>query len=257
MTPKEKTTLNGGLYQARKFAELAGVTVRTLHHYDRLGLLKPSGRTTAGYRLYSERELVRLQQIATLKFVGFSLTQTKELLDARTLDLGGTLRMQRDALEARRRQLDLALDALSAAERRMQAGRVDWDALRKVIEVLDMQQNTDWMKKYYSDEARADLDRRNDADPDAATRGQKAWAELLADIDSAIKRKVDPASAEAAKLAERWSALIRDFTGGNAQVAEGLKKLYADQKNWPSTFKKPYSDAASAFICAAQAAHKK
>ena len=57
------------MYRVSEFAEKAGVTVRTLHHYDRMGLLKPSGRTNAGYRLYGERDLVRLQQIVTLKFI--------------------------------------------------------------------------------------------------------------------------------------------------------------------------------------------
>jgi DNA-binding transcriptional MerR regulator len=58
------------IYQANEFAELAGVTVRALHHYDRLGLLKPSGRTNSGYRLYTDRDLVRLEQIVVLKFLG-------------------------------------------------------------------------------------------------------------------------------------------------------------------------------------------
>src|SRR5205814_9009106 len=140
---------NGALYQAREFADFAGVTVRTLHHYDRLGLLKPSGRTAAGYRLYGERELARLQQIVTLKFVGFSLTQIKVLLDQRALDLTGTLRMQREALEAKRRQLEMALEALSAAEHSVQrkGGHADWEALKKIIEVLEREQNTEWVKK--------------------------------------------------------------------------------------------------------------
>ena len=54
-------------------SELAGVTVRTLHHYDRLGLLRPAGRTAAGHRLYADRDLARLQQIVTLKFIGLPL----------------------------------------------------------------------------------------------------------------------------------------------------------------------------------------
>ena len=259
MSAKENTALNGALYQAREFAELAGVTVRTLHHYDRLGLVKPSSRTAAGYRLYGERELARLQQIAMLKFVGFSLNQIKELLDSRALDLGETLRMQREALESKRRQLELALDALGEAERRMQSkgGRADWEALKKIIEVLEMEQNQEWTKKYYSEGAKADLAKRNAADPDAHVRGEQAWAALIADVDAAVKRGIKPESAEAWKLAERWTGLIRDFTGGNQEVAAGLKKLYADQKNWPTTFKKPYSDEVGAFICAAQAAHKK
>src|SRR5436853_7812296 len=87
------------MLRAQEFAERAGVTVRTLHHYDRLGLLKPKGRTAAGYRLYGERDLARLQQIVTLKFIGLSLKQIKELLDQREFDLATTLRRQREVIE--------------------------------------------------------------------------------------------------------------------------------------------------------------
>ena len=57
------------MYRVSEFAEKAGVTVRTLHHYDRMGLLKPSGRTGAGYRLYGERDFARLQQIVIIPWV--------------------------------------------------------------------------------------------------------------------------------------------------------------------------------------------
>ena len=67
------------MYRVSDFAEKAGVTVRTLHHYDRLGLLKPSGRTEAGYRLYGERDFGRLQQIVTLKFIALPLRQIKRI----------------------------------------------------------------------------------------------------------------------------------------------------------------------------------
>jgi DNA-binding transcriptional MerR regulator len=76
------------MYRVSDFAEKAGITVRTLHHYDRLGLLKPSGRTEAGYRLYGERDFVRLQQIVTLKFIGLPLRQIKDLLDGERLEPG-------------------------------------------------------------------------------------------------------------------------------------------------------------------------
>src|SRR5215475_13944181 len=79
--PQDWNKERNPVYQVSEFAEKAGVTVRTLHHYDRMGLLKPSGRTEAGYRLYGERDFARLQQIVTLKFIGLPLRQIKDLLD--------------------------------------------------------------------------------------------------------------------------------------------------------------------------------
>src|ERR1051325_2126270 len=93
----------GTLCEASEFAELTGVTVRALHHYDRLGLLKPSGRTVCGYRLYGERDFARLQQIVTLKFIGLSLKQIKNVLDRDSFDLSTALRLQREILGEKRR----------------------------------------------------------------------------------------------------------------------------------------------------------
>ena len=105
------------LWRASEFAALTGVTVRTLHHYDRAGLLKPARRTAAGYRLYGAGDFARLQQILTLKFIGLPLEEIKGLLGGRALDLSETLRLQREALTEKRRQLDMALRAVTEAER--------------------------------------------------------------------------------------------------------------------------------------------
>src|SRR5437588_5739759 len=98
-------------YKVQEFAELAGVTVRALHHYDRLGLLKPR-RTDSGYRLYGISDLERLEQIVALKFLGLTLKQIRTLLQREKLALPDALRMQRTVLEGRRCLLDRAIRAI-------------------------------------------------------------------------------------------------------------------------------------------------
>ena len=68
------------LYRIAQFAQLAGVTVRTLQYYDRMGLLRPSATTEANYRLYTTADLLKLQQILTLKWMGFSLSEIGAIL---------------------------------------------------------------------------------------------------------------------------------------------------------------------------------
>src|SRR6059036_742529 len=92
-----KLRVNSGAkrtYRAQEFAELAGVTVRTLHHYDRLGLLKPSYRSDAGYRLYSQSDLARLEQIVVLKFLGLRLKSIGRLLKSEPGSLREILQSQ-------------------------------------------------------------------------------------------------------------------------------------------------------------------
>ncbi|HEV2706995.1 MAG TPA: MerR family transcriptional regulator [Pyrinomonadaceae bacterium] len=239
------------LFQASEFAQLAGVTVRALHHYDRTGLLRPTRYTSAGYRLYTSRDLARLQQIVTLKFIGLSLKEIKELLGLREPDLRETLHLQRRVVEERLRRMRMAASAIDRAEATLNAtGRIDWEAFREIVEVITMQNDMEWVKKYYTEEQLADLARRGT--PEVLERGQREWAQLIKEVEASLGE--DPASEHAQSLAARWTALIEEFTGGDPGIAANLRKLYADQTNWPDTFKKPYSDEVGDFIAKAIAA---
>lgn len=243
-------------YKASAFAKRAGVTVRTLHHYDRLGLLAPSRRTQSGYRVYTDRDLVRLEQIVALKFIGFSLKEIGDVLN-RDGDLLTALRTQREIMDEKRRQIDRAIEAITEAEHAFGEGdEHGFNALTRIIEVIEMHEDMQWTNKYYSAEAKAKLASRRAADPGCAERGQEKWAVLLADVDKAIADGVDPAGDRAQELARRWQELINDFTQGDPEIAKGLKSLYSDKQNWPRTFELPFNNDAAAFICRAQAAKK-
>jgi DNA-binding transcriptional MerR regulator len=103
-------------YLPYELAQRAGVTIRALHHYDRLGLLKPSGRTRAGYRVHSDRDFARLEQIVALKFIRFPLFQIRELPRRKDTDLLAALRQQRQILTEKRNHLDRAVRAIERAE---------------------------------------------------------------------------------------------------------------------------------------------
>lgn len=247
------------LYRVNEFADRAGVTVRTLHHYDRLGLLKPSSRSGAGYRLYSERDFARLQQIVTLKFIGLPLKQIRELLTARTFSLKTALQIQLEMVREKRRRMDLAVHAMERAERELaDEGEPDWQAFRKIVEVIEMQNDTDWTKKYYSPEAQAKVEsRKNLWSPELQERVSKEWADLVRDIEAAMSE--DPASPKAQALAARWSKLVGEFTGGDPQIGAGLKKMWGDRQNWPADIQQkssPITPEVMAFIAKAMAAKK-
>jgi DNA-binding transcriptional MerR regulator len=249
--------MNERLYKAKEFAARAGVTVRALHLYDRIGLLTPAERTQSGYRLYGQAELARLEQIVALRFVGFSLQEINDLLDREALPLDVALRMQREIIRQRRGELDRALDAIERAQEAIAAAKSNgtepvWEALRTVIEVMKMENGDwSWTKKYYTPEAQQKIDARAaSVSKEELEAGQRAWTELIAEVEAAAKTE-DPAGARAQELAARWKALVREFTGGDPQIHEGLNKLYSDNTHWPSNFKRPWSDDADSFIKAA------
>ena len=225
-----------GLYRVREFAELAGVTVRALHHYDRVGLLHPR-RTASGYRVYGLPDLERLEQIVALKFLGLPLKQIQEVLDRDDRSLSDVLRSQRCALQEKKKLLDTAIRAIQDAEAVIQPGRpADAAVLRKIIEVIEMQDQTDFMNRYYSPEAQAKMaERRAKWDPSQQPAVTQAWTELFCDIEAALGQ--DPASPQAQALAARWKALIEAFTGADPDITQGLAKAWRDRPNWSPTLK--------------------
>jgi DNA-binding transcriptional MerR regulator len=224
-------------YQVREFAGLSGVTVRALHHYDRLGLLRPK-RGHNGYRAYGEQDLMRLEQIVALKFVGIPLRRIKTLLDRDGRELCGALRMQRTVLEEKRDLLDQTIDAIRQAETAAAAGqRPDAAMLIKIIEVMEMQNDAEWTMKYYNESAQAKIGQRRELwSPELQERVSREWLELIRDVEAALGE--DPASPKGQALAGRWTALVEEFTGGDPEIAGGLKNLYADSANWPSQAKR-------------------
>jgi len=232
------------LYHVQEFANLAGVTVRALHHYDRLGLLKPN-RTEAGYRLYYLRDLERLEQIVALKFLGIPLKQIRRMFQRGTSEMSDSLQMQRRVLEEKRRLLDSAIRAIEEAEKTTAPGsRPDSAILKKIIEVIEMQDNMDWSKKYYSAAAQAKIEERKKLwSPENQERWSKEWSDLFRDVEAALGE--DPAGAKAQALSARWKKLVEGFTGGDQLITAGLAKMYQDRPNWPASMQQriePFSN---------------
>jgi DNA-binding transcriptional MerR regulator len=228
------------LYHTQAFAKLSGVTVRALHHYDRLGLLRPEQRSQAGYRLYSEEDFARLEQIVVLKFLGMPLKQIKSLLVAET-GLSEALLRQKNVLSEKRRQIDKAIQAISNAESSFQPkGDQDWRLLRIIIQEIEMQNSMDWSKRYYSPEAQEKVEERKKLwSPELQERVSREWAELIADVEGALGE--DPTGPKAQVLAARWRKLLEGFTGGDPEIQKGLNKMWSDHANWPEQPRQKYS----------------
>ena len=145
-------------FRIQEFAKLAGVTVRALHHYDRLKLLSPAHRSERGYRLYCHEDLGRLERILVLRYLGLPLREIAALLNtpvghgAERLTV--TLARQRAALRQRRHGLDRVLRTIEHAQQRAQdPAEPEWLLYQTILKEIQMQEATDWRAKYYSPEA--------------------------------------------------------------------------------------------------------
>ena len=212
------------LYTVSEVARRTGLTVRTLHHYETLGLVAPARRSDAGYRLYGRDELSRLQHIVSLKALGLPLAEIRARLDAGTPSLAEALVRQVDRLRdgiARQRNLLGRLEYLSKL---VSSGvAIDAEILLNSIEASTI------MEKYFTPEQMQTIEARGrELGPERIESVQQEWPGVIAGMQAAMQLGKDPASDEVQALAKRWRALVREFTGGNAGIQHSLNTMFRE-----------------------------
>jgi DNA-binding transcriptional MerR regulator len=206
------------MYGIAAFAALAGVTPRALRHYERLGLLKPR-RSSSGYRRYSERDLETLEEIVALKFIGVPLKQIAAIRGRRDRPFLQVLRAQRETLDAKRRLLSRAVEAIASAEARLATGAgIDTDAIRQIIEVMHMEENYEQLIETYSAKLRAKLTHLSALSPQERVALKQEWGTLIEDVKGALGE--DPAGEKAQGLLDRWESLRQASTGGAVKAGD-------------------------------------
>ncbi len=237
-------------YTTGQLARKAAVTVRTLRFYDKVGLLSPSERRWTGVRIYGEKDLWTLQQILALKFLGFSLEEIRVCLQSDTAYLLKTLAMQRTLLCEKRRGLDQVIAAIERAEASLRTDPQDWQAFIRVIQVIQMEQNKEWVSKYltpeqqrqmaeisaqsYSEEAQRKLDERSkNWTEEDQRRASQQWDAFYAELRRLVARGKSPLDPESQALASQFRGLINQFTGGDPDIDAGLRQWWQNHEARP------------------------
>lgn len=217
----------GSRWKIGQLAASTGLTVRALHHYDHLGLVRPSSRTAAGHRVYAEPDVERLYQVVALRQLGLPLQAIAGVLDG-VLSLEQVLASHRDFLD---RQL-LSIRTLRAHLATTLA-LCDGAAGHEVTDFLDLIRKVttvdDTIKQYFTDEQLAALaERRAQLGEDAIRGTQAQWEQLIPRVQAAVDAGVDPASAEAHEMAQQWMGLLQAFHGGDDGLRDSLYRMQAD-----------------------------
>ena len=210
--------------QIGELAAAVGLTVRTLHHYDAIGLLVPAQRSQSGRRLYSPEEVRRLYRIVALRRLGLGLTEIGALLDA-SPDLAQAVRGHLEVVE---RQLELGrrlrvtltriLELLSSGH---DPGR---DEFIDAIGVMIMSES------YYTAEQQEQLaERRRALGEEGMAAAERAWADLIEAVRAEQAAGTDPSDPRMRELAGRWRELIEQFTGGDEGIRQSLGRMYREQ----------------------------
>ncbi|TCC55201.1 MerR family transcriptional regulator [Kribbella pittospori] len=206
-----------------------GVTVRALHHWDEIGLARPSLRTAGGYRLYTAGDLERLQRIVVYRELGLGLDRIRTILDDSTADVPGALRAQRDQIEeriARLQQLSAGLDRMIDAHERGLLLTIEQQAA-----ILGPHWNPDWPAQ--ARERYGDTRQWQQYAERSASRTPEEWqaiANAVADLDRALAEAIDagvtPGSPEANHLVERHREVFASYFPLTRQMQVCLGRMF-------------------------------
>ncbi len=208
-----------------ELAEKTGLSVRTLHYYEELGLLSPRYRTTGSHRLYGEEDVMRLQQVLSLKQLGFPLDQIKAALENPDFSPEKILDMQGQRIETEKRAHEDLLDRIRGMQRLMKAtkraGAEDFLELIKLMNSIDAA---------YTPEESAEIRERGRAlGEKGMASAENEWSTLIAAVQKEMDAGTPPTDPKVRKLAKQWQSLIDAFTGGNPAIAAKMKAMYEKQ----------------------------
>jgi len=123
-----------------EFAKKSGVTIKTLLHYEKIGLLIPSSRNENGYRMYCKRDFLKLQQITTLKYIGLSLKEINNIINENNENLEKMIAIQKKALEEKKKHIEEVINVFNKAEiKAKENGFLDADSLIDIIKITNME----------------------------------------------------------------------------------------------------------------------
>lgn len=230
-------------YQVKEVSKLAGVSIRTLHHYDAIGLLAPSSTTAAGYRIYTEQDLERLQQILFFKEIGFSLHEIKEILESPGFDRAKALHAHRELLMEKRDRMDQMIRTVDRTIQSMQGGQQM--EKKEMFEGFDMNKIKEHQEKY-REEARQKYGKDM---VDATERrfngySEEKQANLFAEMGNistriASRMEYGPNDPEAQEAVQAWHHFITEhFYDCTLEVFRGLGNLYVDDERFTANIDK-------------------
>lgn len=211
-------------YRIKAFSSLTSVTVRTLHYYDEIGLLKPSGKTAAGHRLYSENDLLLLEQITTLKFLGFSLDFIKSLVLNENVNIKNSLKIQAQILDEESQRMHKAAILIQYLLDLLETNNnIDWKTVTKIIEVIQMNKlkHDQWEKKFLTESEFHDFEKlTNTRSKKEWENYHKLWLSLLEEIKQNLTS--DPGSEIGQMMAKKWIDLVEEIYGNYPQLRQKM-----------------------------------
>jgi DNA-binding transcriptional MerR regulator len=224
---------DANVWRVGEVAKLTGLSVRTLHYYEEMGLLAPSDRTETGHRRYTEADLARLQQILSLKSIGLSLEEIRDCLNNPDYSPLTVLSLHMEQIHRHIEALTELYKRLeTVADQLRQRGAVNAQEFIYLMEGIRM------AEKYpFTPEQMEKIRKQGELlGPDKIREVEQEWPELIAKVKAEMEKGTPPDSPEVRQLARRWKELVEMFTGGDQGIAATLKQRYMEEPGYAAQF---------------------
>lgn len=228
--------------KVKEVADLVGISVRALHHYDEIGLLVPEKTTEAGYRIYSDENLGLLQQILFFKELGFPLKKIKEIIDSPSFEHQEALELQHKMLLEKRSRLE---KTIATIEKTIQHAKGEIPmSIQEKFEGFDFSSNP------YEQEAREKwgdkaVDEANEKAKTMTSSDQERFNEIYRNL--ATLRHLSPDSKEAQEGIKEWYLYLNRIGSFTPEAFKGLGQMYVEDERFTKNIDK-FGDGLALFM---------
>jgi MerR family transcriptional regulator, thiopeptide resistance regulator len=230
------------MYTVKQLSDLAGVSIRTLHYYDEIGLLKPSSVGENGYRYYEEDAALRLQQILFFREMDLGLLQIKDIVDSPDFDLVSALQSHRHALQTKIDRLQNLVQTVDSTIMHL-VGEVDMSKKQLFAgfsEEKQKQYEQEAMQQYGEETVKASIKRWNSYTPAQKEQIKAEGGAVYNDLVAAMDKGAE--SPEVQAILARWHQHIRYFYEPTVDVLRGLGHLYSENPDFIATMQQFHPD---------------
>lgn len=231
-------------YKVKEVADMAGVSVRTLHHYDQIGLLKPQSVTSAGYRLYTDSDLETLQQILFFKELDFNLQEIKEIIQDPSFDRACALRTHRELLIEKKNRLERIIQSVENTMEWIEGG-ITMNK-KEMFNGFDMTE-IDKHKEKYAEETRqkyGQSDAYKESEKKTSGYSKDDWARVMGRAGEIYERLASlmekhPSDPQVQEVIGEWRQHITDsFYNCTPEIFRGLAEVYVCDERFTANIDK-------------------
>lgn len=214
-------------YKVKDLNDTAFVTTRALHYYDEIGILKPSSKTESGHRLYTDDDTLRLQQIISLKYLGFSIKEISSILLSPNFNLKESLKLQLELMTGEAIRLSQMIKLLEKLTHQIDSDSIDWTITASISRLIQMSQinKEKWYENYLSPTELNELKKIQDRYPEEYWQTySRRWSYLYNEIEANLD--TSPEGEAAMKLANKWLNLADEIYPRTSTLRKKLWEAY-------------------------------